>query len=299
MSRPTRETVDGRAYLDLQNAARQAGRDTAEFLALFALERFLARLSASSQANEFVLKGGMLLAAYASRRPTRDIDFQATGFTNDVDEVVDRVRTIASIDLDDGMKFDGESVHGEYIREDDEYAGVRVTITSSLATAVVPFHVDVNFGDPIWPEPQTIHVPLLLGGEIVVNGYPIHMVLAEKIVTAIGRGVTNTRWRDFLDIVTLTKTNEVVGAHLDLSLDAVSQYRKVSRIPLASTLQGMEVEAQSRWAGWRRRLRLDDAPEHFLDVLQACIDFADPAIAGETRDRMWRNGRWEEDDSGP
>jgi hypothetical protein len=294
--RPTRATVDGRAYLDLQNAARASNRDTAEFLALFALERFLARLSISSQSGEFVLKGGMLLAAYSSRRPTRDIDFQATNFSNDVDEVVDRVRAIALIELDDGMNFDAESVRGENIREDDEYAGVRVTLNSSLATAEIQFHVDVNFGDPIWPKPQRIQVPLLLGGEITVNGYPIHMILAEKIVTAISRGVTNTRWRDFLDIVTLTQSNEVVGSDLDASLEVVSQYRKVPRISLASTLQAMDIEAQSKWSGWRRRLRLDSAPERFIDVLDECIAFADPAIVGEVSEKLWRDGRWVPDE---
>lgn len=84
--RPTRQTVEGRAYLDLQNAARRAGRDTSEYLTLYALEGFLARLAASRYADDLVLKGGVLLAAYAARRPTRDIDLQARGFTGDIDE---------------------------------------------------------------------------------------------------------------------------------------------------------------------------------------------------------------------
>jgi hypothetical protein len=49
-TRPTWATGDGRPYLDLQNAARRAGRDTTEYLALYALEGFLARLAASRHA---------------------------------------------------------------------------------------------------------------------------------------------------------------------------------------------------------------------------------------------------------
>jgi hypothetical protein len=86
--------------------------------------------------------------------------------------------------------------------------------------------------------------------------------------------------------------NEVSGSDLEASLEVVSQYRKVPRIPLASTLQGMEIEAQSKWAGWCRRMRLESAPERFVDVLRACIALADPAIAGETREKVWRNGQW-------
>jgi hypothetical protein len=36
-------------------------------------------------------------------------------------------------------------------------------------------------GDPITPGPQELHLPLLLGGEVVVEGYPFVMVYAEKV----------------------------------------------------------------------------------------------------------------------
>ena len=45
-SRPTRATVDGRAYLDLQNLARRQHRPTDELHQLYALEGFLARRGA-------------------------------------------------------------------------------------------------------------------------------------------------------------------------------------------------------------------------------------------------------------
>jgi len=71
--RPTRATVAGRAYLDLQNLARRQGRPTDELHQIYALEGFLARLVVSPYADRFVLKGGVLLAAYDTRRPTRDL----------------------------------------------------------------------------------------------------------------------------------------------------------------------------------------------------------------------------------
>lgn len=36
------------------------------------------------------------------------------------------------------------------------YSGVRVTLTGTLAAARLTFHVDVNVGDPIWPDPQQV-----------------------------------------------------------------------------------------------------------------------------------------------
>jgi hypothetical protein len=67
--RPTRATIDGRAYLDLQSLARSQRRPTDELHQLYALEGFLARLAKSPYADKLVLKGGVLLAAYHARRP--------------------------------------------------------------------------------------------------------------------------------------------------------------------------------------------------------------------------------------
>lgn len=77
---PSRDTTAGRAYNDLRNLAKKQERDPAECLTLYALEGFLVRLVASEHAPDFVLKGGVLMAAFADRRPTRDIDLAARGF---------------------------------------------------------------------------------------------------------------------------------------------------------------------------------------------------------------------------
>ncbi|GAB3173714.1 hypothetical protein GCM10027059_45240 [Myceligenerans halotolerans] len=103
MTRPTRDTPSGRAYNDLRNLARRDGRDVAEYLTLYALEGFLARLAVSKYVEDFVLKGGVLMAAFAARRPTRDVDLAASGFPNDIDDVAERVRQIVAVDLDDGL----------------------------------------------------------------------------------------------------------------------------------------------------------------------------------------------------
>jgi hypothetical protein len=62
-----------------------------------------------------------------------------------------------------GIIFDPSTVHAEQIRDEDIYSGVRVSLTAGLATAVIRFHVGINIGDPIWPEPDHVHLPRLLG----------------------------------------------------------------------------------------------------------------------------------------
>jgi len=60
--KPDRTSTAGNRYLDLRKLARSTQRPTDELLQLYALEGFLDRLNLSAHANDFVLKGGMLLS---------------------------------------------------------------------------------------------------------------------------------------------------------------------------------------------------------------------------------------------
>jgi hypothetical protein len=272
----------------LQNLARREHRPTDELHQIYALEGFLARLVTSAHADKLVLKGGVLLAAYDTRRPTRDIDLQGRYISNDLGEVLAIVRDIAAITLDDGLAFHADQARAEGIREEDLYSGVRVSLTADLSAARLTLHVDVNVGDPIWPAPQQIVLPRLLEGQIVLAGYPLPMVHAEKIVTAIQRGVANTRWRDFADIYTLARRHDIDAADFATAIHRVAEHRKARLTTLAEVLDGYAELGQTRWAAWRRRQRLDDRlPLGFDEVLATARAFADPVIGGVVANGSW------------
>jgi hypothetical protein len=65
------------------------------------------------------------------------VDLRADGIGNDAATVLDLIREIAAIEIDDGMTYDGAGADAESIREEDQYAGVRVTMGCTLATAPV------------------------------------------------------------------------------------------------------------------------------------------------------------------
>jgi hypothetical protein len=247
--RATRATVAGRAYLDLQNLARRQGRPTDELHQIYALEGFLARLAVPPYADKLVLKGGVLLAAYDTRRPTV----------------------------------------AETIRDEEVYTGVRVTITGELSVAKLTLHIDVNVGDPIWPSPRPIMLPRLLAGQLELVGYPLSMVHAEKVLTAVQRGAANTRWRDFADVYALARRHDMEGNELVAAVTRVAEHRQVRLVPLSEVLlDGYARLAQHRWVAWRRKHRLDDRlPERFEDVLQLVTTFADPVLTGAVIGRFW------------
>jgi len=298
MSAVTRSTPAGAAYLDLQRQARQNGRLTDELLHLYALEGFLARLAASPMRDQFVLKGGVLPAAFGNRRPTRDIDLSGFDFTNDAATSLNLVRSVLTTPLPehDGLTYQVDSASVEVIREEDNYSGVRVSATATLARARLTFHVDVSVGDPIYPEPTAVAVPRLRGGEpITLTGYPMAMVHAEKIVTAVQRGTANTRWRDLGDIWTLSRHHPTTGVELQDAIIAVAAFRNATLLPLDELLDGYDTIGQAKWAAWRRKNTYDWLPEQFGDVRGIVIAFAGPALAGHVNGQRWdpQAARWE------
>jgi len=275
-ARPTHQTEAGSAYLQLRRIARQQGRFTEEYLRHYILECFLARLAGSSHADKLVVKGGVLLAAYAIRRPTADIDIAARRVPGEIEQVRQIMSAIAGQPGPDGVVFETATALAEQIRGEDQHAGVRVTMTAWLATAKIRFHVDVNIGDPIWPEPELVRLPRVLGGEIVVRGYPVAMVLAEKIVTMYDRGTANTRWRDFADVYLLTGVQSVAVEVLITAALRVARHRGVELSRLAEVLDGFSEPAQPKWLIWRERQALvERLPVRFAEVLDAVCEFAE------------------------
>lgn len=287
---PQHGTPAGDASIAIRRLARQAGGDVQELMTLYALEGLLARIALSEHRDDFVLKGGVLLAAFAARRPTKDIDLQATRLIGDPEEVAERVRIIAALEVADGLAFDLASVTAMTIREDGEYAGVRVKLTATLGTSRLTVGIDVNFGDPIWPAPRLVDLPRVvpLGlPPVRLLGYPLTMVLAEKVVTAIDRGIANTRWRDFADVYVLTRLHPVGAAEFRASVKTVAEYRNVAFAPLLPALAPMGDWAQQRWGAWRTRShREHELPGAFADVLAAVAGFADPVLS-ETAVGQW------------
>ncbi len=279
MTRPARDTTAGRVYLDLQRKARAEARGTDELLVLYVLERFLYRLSISKFRHRFVLKGGMLLAAFDERRPTRDVDLLGLAITNDAESVSAVVSEIAAIEVDDGVIFRPDELTTHMIREQDVYAAVRVAMPASVATAELALKVDVNVGDPVTPAPVEVSYPALLDEPFTIVGYPLATVLAEKLVTMIARGDTTTRDRDFADVWLLTGRHPIVIGAVREALVATDDHRDVTLVRLSEVLSTLATDRQDGWRRYITRAGLDtDVPATLAEVITDVIAFVDPVV---------------------
>jgi predicted nucleotidyltransferase component of viral defense system len=280
MTRPTRDTTAGRVYLNLRRQARAEGRGTDELLVLYVLERFLYRLSISRHRERLILKGGMLLAAFDERRPTRDVDLLGLAIDNDAASVIALVVEIVRLEVDDGVVFHADQVTSRLIREQDVYAAVRVAMPATVATAELALKVDVNVGDPVTPAPVEITYPALLDEPFRMVGYPLETVLAEKLVTMIARGDTTTRDRDFADVWLLTGRHQLEAGSLREAIVATAGYRDVIVIPIDDVLSTLATDRQDGWRRYLTRTGLADVVPGILEEVIADITaFADPILS--------------------
>ncbi|MDH8660753.1 nucleotidyl transferase AbiEii/AbiGii toxin family protein, partial [Klebsiella pneumoniae] len=76
-------------------------------------------------------------------------------------------------------------------------------------------------------------------------GYAPETIIAEKGVTILERGITSTRWRDYVDIVQLDRRG-IDDDELLRSARAVAQYRGATLEPVAPHLAGYGAVAQAK-----------------------------------------------------
>lgn len=275
----SRQQPGGEQYLALQALARATGQGFDQLATLYALEGFLRRLAESENRDAFVLKGGVLLSAFDARRPTRDADLLALDLANEREIIEGVIGRIAAVMLPDGLMLEPDTIASQVIRDDDEYSGIRVKLSYALATMSVRIGVDVNVGDPVYPEPEDIAIPGLLGHDISLRGYRLPTVIAEKAVTGMQRGIANTRWRDWADIWTVSRQHAFNAEELAASIASVAQHRVVTIFPIAELLADYPAVAQARWRAWRRRPDVtQDLPEEFSRVLTDVARFIDPVM---------------------
>ena len=190
----------------IRNLSKKKSADAQILMRNYMMERFLERISLSEYKNQFILKGGMLVAAMVGldARATMDLDATIKGTNVSVEDVEMIISQIISIPLDDGVSFRIKRI--SEIMEEADYPGVRVSMETKFDGVITPLNIDISTGDIITPREIKYNFNLMLENRTIeVWAYNLETVLAEKLETVISRNVTNTRMRDFYDIYILQK----------------------------------------------------------------------------------------------
>lgn len=268
----------------IKNLAKEKHISAQLVMQNFMLERLLERISVSNYQQNFILKGGFLIAAMVGldTRATMDMDATIKGLTVNEQTIREMFEEICKIEINDDVTFSFQSI-GE-IREGDEYAGYRVSLSANYPPMAVPLKLDITTGDKITPKEIEYQFKLLLEDRnISVLAYNLETIMAEKLETVISRGDQNTRPRDYYDIYILIKLQysniepRALKAALEAttkkrgSLEVVRDYRKIMDTVRNSGIM------QKQWDNYQKDFEYatDIA---FVDACDAVVQLVDSII---------------------
>ena len=195
----------------------------------FIMERFLERVSLSPYRNNFILKGGMLVAAVVGleTRATMDIDTTVKSLTLSTENARSVIEKIILIDVDDGVTFEIKKVSD--IMEGHDYPGIRFMLEAKLDMIRQMIKIDISTGDIITPEAVEYSYKLMFENRsISLWTYNLETMLGEKLETIMARENANTRMRDFYDIFILTEEKNVDYKILYSAFMATSEKRETT-----------------------------------------------------------------------
>lgn len=290
-----RKNLPASVHQRLLAMAKASSRPFNELLQRFAIERFIYRLSKSPQANRFVLKGALMLAAWcgAGSRPTMDIDLEGKT-ANDPDAIAAAVKAACTTAVeDDGMVFAPAAVKATRIMEEAGYSGVRVRLRGSLGNARIVLQIDVGFGDIVVPEPKTIAYPVLLDFPAPeLKGYSKESTIAEKFHAMARLGILNSRMKDFYDIWLLSHTFNFQGAILARAIAKTFANRGTPLPAAPAVFDPTFTRDMGKIAQWRAFLgksKLDDAPAPFSEIAAGLRSFLQPVATALHEQRQFQS----------
>lgn len=287
----------------LLQRSRQLNVDHQVTLFRFAGERFLYRLSASKYADKFILKGAALMLFWLDEkiRPTKDIDLLGLGDTSNEELKRIFVAVCEQPAPPDGVSFSSATIRVAPIREQQEYGGMRVTLTAMLGNIKIPLQVDVGTGDAVVPAAELLEYPGLLDlPPATLRAYRPETSIAEKCEAMVRLAAANSRMKDFFDVYALAAARPFDGETLRKAIAATFTRRQtqVMSPPLALTSEfAADAQKRHQWEAFVRRNRLADSVGDFELVIAKLVEFLAPVLDALARGHSWQrqwtaNGPW-------
>ena len=294
------KNVTASVLAKLRNNSKSRGTPFQQVLQLYAMERFLYRISQSRHAQTVILKGALLLKTIGipSARPTVDIDMLRKGKADHA-SLVALIKDCAALEVEpDGLAFIADSVVAEDIAKDAEYKGTRVLMDARMDDVRLRIQIDFGVGDIMVPGPRMIEYPVYLGGDTIqLLAYPIESSIAEKLQAMVALGNANSRMKDFYDVWICSNH---LDFHADTLLKAIEATFKNRETPVpaddvdaftAAFVEGHRVQ----WNAFVRKIGESDLIDALGKVIDDVKSFAMPALSslgsGERLEKKWKAGR--------
>jgi len=243
-----------------QKLSKETGLSFNAIQTHYFLESILEKIAGSDENENFIFKGGFLLANVIGirRRNTVDIDFLIRKFSLTEENIRQRFEKILQNGKDKGITYEIQKI--EEIRKEDEYGGFRITVLCRLENIKQIIPLDIATGDPITPREISYEYKSIFNDSFFeICAYNIETMLAEKIQTVYQRGIFNSRSKDFYDIYILyqLKKDEINFECLKEACQNTFKHRntKFSLDSILNILSNLKAEKdlKTRWSSYQKR----------------------------------------------
>lgn len=280
----------------LRNISVQNGKEFQSVVNQYVQERFLYRLSESIYSNNLILKGALLFIAHdiSRNRPTRDIDFLGSKIPNEIDDLVEVIKEILTIKIDDGLRFDSDSVEGENITEDGDYKGVRIKFYVFLENSRERMQLDIGFGDKITAGPVDIEFPTLLDFPAPkLKVYSIETAIAEKFEAIVSLQLQTSRMKDFYDILFFAENYNFKKETLAQATTTTFNHRSTDLVLSKKIFEDRfknNERFQALWKAFLDRNKLENQ-KTFSEIVSQIQSFIQSIFDSKTKNN-WNPTKW-------
>ncbi len=280
----------------LLNLSKETSRDYNALLRQFFQERFLYRLSISHYRDVLILKGALLLVSHniSRYRPTRDVDFLGNTVSNKMEDCKNIISEIVKIYAKDGITFDNEKIKAEFITEETDYNGIRISVPYKMDTIIGNLSIDIGYGDKIVDGPVELDYPSLIGlpsPKLMV--YSLESSIAEKFEGIVKLNFQTSRMKDFYDIVFIGGSKSFKSETLKEAFETTFNTRETDlrerKIIYEEEFKNDKTK-QVQWNSFITKNKLD-ADNEFKQVVEKLENFIEPLFIND-EETKWNPEKW-------
>jgi Nucleotidyl transferase AbiEii toxin, Type IV TA system len=262
------------------------GQDPAQRLQQFIQERLCVRLWAFEEGARLTLKGGAVYHFAPEfldwNRPTSDIDVHSYEILAH-DEVMSLFQKAISIEDDDGVEF---TINKTSVLEHEhgEHNGLRVHITGTVGKCSVNTYADVGIGGEAPINVREIAVNPMIAGQTsaTIRTQPFAYSMAEKLHAIVVRGVSNSRMKDYRDLLVLSRkgfddadVRQAIVHTFSMRHTDLPESTPDGLLPIFSEVKQVD------WERYLHRNRVTGMPQDLAEVVEELRQYFDDKLNTE------------------
>ncbi len=163
----------------------------------------------SKYMENFVLKGGLFIYILSNfeSRTTVDMDFLLRNQSTEIDNVINDVKDIISIETENEFIV-FEIIKIKAISVEKKYPGVSIQMMGKINNTRTPVNIGFGVGDVVVPKTEIRNMKAQLDGfeDVKVHTYSLESTVAEKLDAILQRFELTSRMKDFYDIWYISMT---------------------------------------------------------------------------------------------